>query len=189
MKVLIYPHDLGMGGSQMNAIELAAHVRNLGAETIVFGRPGVLCERIQALGLEFIESPDPGRRPSARIARQLRSIAKTRGIDVLHGYEWPPSVEAAAAAWGLHSTTAISTVMSMAVPQFIPKTMPLIVGTEQIAEVERAAGRHRTHTLEPPVDLQYNVAPAADEISAFRRRWEISEERQPSCWLRDWQSN
>jgi glycosyltransferase involved in cell wall biosynthesis len=176
MRVLIYPHDLGMGGSQMNAIELAARVRDLGAETMIFGRPGVLCERIQALGLEFIESPDPGRRPSQRIARQLRTLAQERKIDVLHGYEWPPSLECAVAALGLRGTMAISTVMSMAVPPFIPKTMPLIVGTEQIAQVERTAKRSRTYLLEPPVDLQHNVAPPAVEISAFRRHWEISEE-------------
>jgi len=178
MRVLIYPHDLGMGGSQMNAIELAAHVRNLGAETIVFGRPGVLCERIQALGLEFIESPDPGRRPSARIARQLRSIAKARGIDVLHGYEWPPSLECTVAAAMMPNTRAVSTVMSMSVPPFIPTTVPLVVGTEQICAHERARGRTRIRVLEPPVDLGHNLPSAEAELAAFRRRWGVGDGRQ-----------
>ena len=30
MKVLVYPHDLEMGGSQTNAIEIAAKIRDLG---------------------------------------------------------------------------------------------------------------------------------------------------------------
>ena len=46
MKVLVYPHDLGMGGSQTNAIELAAAVRQFGVECTVFGRPGTLNARI-----------------------------------------------------------------------------------------------------------------------------------------------
>jgi glycosyltransferase involved in cell wall biosynthesis len=177
MRVLIYPHDLGMGGSQINAIELAARVRDLGAETIVFGRPGVLCERIQALGLEFIESPVPGRRPSHRIGSQLRTLARQRKLDVLHGYEWPPSLECAAAAWGLPGVVAVSTVMSMAVPPFIPRTVPLIVGTEQIAAVERVSGRQQVHLLEPPVDLQHNRPRPASEIAAFQRNWGLVSDR------------
>ena len=93
MRILVYPHDLGMGGSQLNAIELAARTRDLGGEAIVFGRPGVLVDRVRQLDLEFIESPEPGRRPSIGIARHLRDLAKRRGIDILHGYEWPPSLE------------------------------------------------------------------------------------------------
>jgi glycosyltransferase involved in cell wall biosynthesis len=177
MRVLIYPHDLGMGGSQMNAIELAARVRDLGAETVIFGRPGVLCERIEELGLEFIQSPDPGRRPSVRIAQELRSIAKARRIDVLHGYEWPPSLECSAATALLPDPHAVSTVMSMSVPPFIPTTIPLIVGTKQICAHERAHGRTRTHTLEPPVDLSHNVPSAESEVAAFKRRWEVAASR------------
>jgi glycosyltransferase involved in cell wall biosynthesis len=177
MKVLIYPHDLGMGGSQLNAIELAARVRDLGAETMIFGRPGVLCERIEELGLEFIESPDPGRRPSIKIARELRSIAKARRINVLHGYEWPPSLECYAAAALMPDTRAISTVMSMSVPPFIPTTVPLLVGTEQICAHERARGRNRIHVLEPPVDLTHNVPSTGSEVAALRRRWEVADDR------------
>ena len=40
MRILVYPHDLGIGGSQLNAIELAAAVQRLGHEVIVYGRPG-----------------------------------------------------------------------------------------------------------------------------------------------------
>ncbi len=90
VKVLVYPHDLGMGGSQTNAIEIAAAMRPLGVEPIVFGQPGTLCHRIEQLGLEFVASPPPGPRPSPRVALRLRTLARTRKLDVLHGYEWPP---------------------------------------------------------------------------------------------------
>ena len=40
MRIVVYPHRLEIGGSQINAIELAAAVRDLGHEVIVFGQPG-----------------------------------------------------------------------------------------------------------------------------------------------------
>jgi glycosyltransferase involved in cell wall biosynthesis len=46
--------------------------------------------------------------------------------------------------------------MSMAVAPFLPRTAPLIVGTEQIAHSERNVGRHRVWVLEPPVDVDEN---------------------------------
>ena len=73
MKVLIYPHDLGMGGCQLNAIELAARVGDVGAEIMMFGRSGVLCKRVQAPCSALIESSDPPGRPSISIALHLRT--------------------------------------------------------------------------------------------------------------------
>lgn len=182
MKVLVYPHDLNMGGSQTNAIELAAGVRDLGVEAMIFGRPGVLVDRIDELGLEFIESPDPGRRPSISIARLLRGLARERRIDVLHGYEWPPTLECVAASGSLSGRrrsgpVTVSTVMSMSVPPFIPTTTPLVVGTEQIAATELAGHRDRVHVIEPPVDLGFNVAPTRFELARFRARWKLNSTR------------
>lgn len=171
MKVLVYPHDLGMGGSQTNAIELAAELRDLGVECTVFGRPGTLNARIEELGLRFVESVDPGRRPSPAVARQLRELVETEGFDIVHGYEWPPTLEGVLALRGLPGRAVVSTVMSMAVAPFIPRWVPLVVGTQQIAATEKAAGRPRVELLEPPVDLRHNVAPAPDALAELRREW------------------
>lgn len=175
MRILVYPHDLNMGGSQTNAIDLAAAVAALGHECIVFGRRGTLCERIEQLGLEFIESPDPGRRPSLRIARALRAIAVERRIDVIHGYEWPPGLEAAMAAEPLADVAAVCTVMSMAVAPFLPEWMPLVVGTQQISAVEQARGRLSVNLIEPPVDLDHNRAVPPEAVAAFRQRYGLDE--------------
>ncbi len=171
MKVLVYPHDLGMGGSQTNAIELAAELRDLGVECAVFGRPGTLNARIEELGLRFIESVDPGRRPSPAVARQLRGLVDREGFDVVHGYEWPPTLEGVLALRGVPGKAVVSTVMSMAVAPFIPQWVPLVVGTQQIAAAEKAAGRPRVDLLEPPVDLRHNVAPEPAVLDAFREQW------------------
>ena len=42
MKVLVYPHDLQIGGSQINAIDLAAEVAEHGHEAVVYAIDGPL---------------------------------------------------------------------------------------------------------------------------------------------------
>ena len=159
----------------MNAIELAAAVRDLGHECVIYGRPGVLCDRIEALGLEFISSPDPGRRPSVRVARDLHQVAGQRGIDLIHGYEWPPGLEAGITSRRWPHVASVCTVMSMAVAPFIPRWMPLVVGTGQIAAHEREHGRPVVHLLEPPVDLHHNRPVAGSTLTAFRDRWGLRD--------------
>ncbi len=175
MRILVYPHDLNMGGSQTNAIELAAAVSRLGHECIVFGRRGSLCERIEELGLEFVESPEPGRRPSLRIARALRQLVIDREIDIVHGYEWPPGMEAAMATEMLPDVAAVCTVMSMAVAPFLPRWLPLVVGTQQISAQEQASGRTAVHLIEPPVDLDHNRPAAVDDVDRFRTEWRLDD--------------
>lgn len=156
MKILVYPHDLGIGGSQLNAIELAAAVQKLGHETVIFGRPGPLNHRIGELGLEFIASPEPHIRPTPSVVRALIRLAQERGIDVIHGYEWPPALESLIAARRSPGTAAVATVLSMTVAPFIPKAVPLLVGTQEILETEQEFGRTQVALLEPPVDLEVN---------------------------------
>lgn len=175
MRILVYPHDLALGGSQINAIELARAVADLGHEVTVFGRPGPLVERITAMGLDFVPSPRPRRRPSPTVTACLASVVRSRDIDVVHGYEWPPILEAWLAARRT-GRVAVGTVMSMAVADFLPRTVPLLVGTRQIAEVERQAGRTAVDVLEPPVDLSTNHPELGLDTRSFRLAHGIAPE-------------
>jgi len=169
MKIVVYPHDLKIGGSQLNAIEIAAQVQSLGHACVVFGYPGPLMDRIAQLGLEFIASPEPGKRPSPAVMIALGRLVEEREIDVVHGYEWPPAVESwLVAARQRRSVAAVGTVMSMAVAPFLPRTLPLVVGTEQIASAERAKRRRLIAVIEPPVDVQSNAPRAARGVDDFR---------------------
>jgi glycosyltransferase involved in cell wall biosynthesis len=156
MIILVYPHDLGVGGSQLNAIEIAAATRDLGHEVLIFGQPGPMLDHVDRLGLEFVEAPPPHLRPTRSIVRALRDIAARRELDILHGYEWPPILEARMASIARTTTACVGTVMSMSVAPFIPTQVPLAVGTRQIAHVERAAGRSHVEVIEPPVDIDHN---------------------------------
>ena len=172
MKVVVYPHRMEIGGSQLNAIELGAAVAGLGHEVIVFGQPGGLVERVRELGLEFVAAPAPRGRPAPKVMRALRQLVRERGVDVVHGYEWTTALEA---YWGprmLDGVPAVATVMSMAVAPFLPLDMPLVVGTEQIADHERRAGRHAVAVIEPPVDVVQN-APGVADVDAFRREFAL----------------
>lgn len=177
MKIVVYPHELGIGGSQLNAIELAAAVRDLGHEVVVFGRPGALNARLDELGVEFVPAPPPGKRPSPPTARALVELATQRGIDVIHGYEWPPTLDAVLATRMGAASAVVSTVMSMSVPPFIPRSVPLVVGTEEIGAAERDAGRVRTDVLEPPVDLAFNDVAAPVDVEDFAQRHGLRDGR------------
>lgn len=172
MRILVYPHDMNMGGSQLNAIELAASVKALGHEVVIAGQHGSLRGTVDALGLEFIELPAPGRRPSLRVIYALRREIAQRGIQLVHGYEWPPSLEAELACLR-GPAIAASTVLSMAVAPFIPTGMPLMVGTEQIAEAERRFGRRAVSLMEPPIDTALNRPGLGLPVDEPAARWGI----------------
>jgi glycosyltransferase involved in cell wall biosynthesis len=63
----------------------------------------------------------------------------------------------------------------MSVAPFLPFDMPLIVGTEQIADHERRGGRTNVSVIEPPVDLKGN-APGIVDGAAFRREHGLSSD-------------
>lgn len=166
--VLVYPHDLGIGGSQLNAIEIAAAVRDLGHAVIVAAQRGRLVERIEELGLEFVDLPAPHRRPSPVVVAALTALVRRRGVDIVHGYEWPPVLESVLAARRCRDVVPVATVMSMSVAPFIPSSVPVIVGTEAIRRAE-TAGRTRVTLLEPPVDLDHNDPGDRSRGLALRR--------------------
>jgi glycosyltransferase involved in cell wall biosynthesis len=175
VRVVVYPHVMELGGSQLNAIELAAAVRDLGHEVLVFGHPGPLLDRVADLDLEFVAAPPLGRRPSPAVMAGLTRLVRKRGVDVVHGYEWTTALEAYLGPRARLGTAAVATVMSMAVAPFLPYDLPLVVGTEQIAAHERDRGRGNVSVIEPPVDTRHNGPAATGDLDGFRRRHGLSD--------------
>lgn len=154
MKVLLYPHSMELGGSQINAIQLAGAIRDRGHEVIVLAEPGPLVERVRSLGLEHIELPLHRGRPSPKVSGIISDQIARRKIDVVHGHEWPPIVEAFFGGTLVHRTPVVGTIMSMSVAPFLPRSMPLTVGTELIRQSAVASGYRQIELLEPPVDTR-----------------------------------
>lgn len=173
LRVVVYPHVMEIGGSQMNAIDLAAAVRDLGHQVTVYAEDGPLVDRVHQHGLPYVRARHGRFRPSVTTARHLADVARRTGADVVHGYEWPPALEAYAASLGT-GAVAVTTVMSMAVAPFLPAGMPLVVGTNRLRDLA-AEGRTGAVTLiEPPVDV---VADRPGTGGAeFRARYGIRED-------------
>jgi glycosyltransferase involved in cell wall biosynthesis len=161
MRLIVSPASLAIGGSQLNAVELAGAMARRGHDVRIFGPEGPLCDLIERLGLSFSAAPArPKVRPSPHVIAALLKAASAHRAELVHGYEWPPILEALYGPYVRRGTPVVGTIMSMGVAPFIPHQLDLVVGTEQIAAQERLR-RSRTHLIEPPVDTELNQ-PVAD---------------------------
>jgi glycosyltransferase involved in cell wall biosynthesis len=151
----------------LNAVELAAAARDQGHEVIVFSQRGPLVDAVRQLGLEHVPRIENARRtPSPGAAAQLTSLVRRRKVDVVHAWEWPSAIEAFAGPRLCLGTPLVCSIMSMAVPPFMPRTVPLTVGTQDIVRNAEDAGFSSVILLEPPVDVVAN-SPGHDS-SSFR---------------------
>jgi phosphatidyl-myo-inositol alpha-mannosyltransferase len=147
-------------------------VRDRGHEVLIVSRPGPLVDTIRQLDLPHVMlDARASRRPSALAAAQLTELARRHGCDIVHGYEWPPGMEAFAGPRLRLGLPVVCTVMSMAVAPFLPRTMPLIVGTDQIRTRAIDAGRRHVTLLEPPVDVRANAPEHPSEM--FKKELQI----------------
>ena len=154
MRLLVHVNTLEIGGSQTNAVDLAVQMAHRGHDVVLFGPEGPLADRAISGGIAYEPAPErPKIRPSPAVIRALLSAVDRHGIEVVHGYEWPPILECVYGPGLRRGTTVVGTVMSMGVAPFIPHHIPLVVGTANIRDAE-ATRRVRVDLLEPPVDLE-----------------------------------
>jgi phosphatidyl-myo-inositol alpha-mannosyltransferase len=169
VRIIVYPHSMEIGGSQLNAVQLAGAVRDRGHDVIVVAEPGPLVDTVRGLGLDYVAIPERRRRPSATVANLLTRLVGQRAVDVVHGYEWPPAVEAFYGPRLRLGTPVVATVMSSSIMPFFPRPIPLLVGTEQLQYAARDAGYPRVNLMEPPVDTDQDAPGAGGP--AFRARY------------------
>jgi glycosyltransferase involved in cell wall biosynthesis len=168
MRVLVYPRDLELGGSSINALDLAVALRNHGHDTMVFARPGPLADRVRANGLPLVTVPVPDRpRPSPLALRALRETVRRYRIDLVHSYEFWPCVEAFFGA-GVRGVPVLGTVMSMELADYLPRTVPLTVGYSDLLDEARSRRSAPAHLLEPPVDTSID-RPGVDTSGLVER--------------------
>lgn len=170
MRILTVPSSMQIGGSQLNAVELADALHRRGHVVAVLGADGPLGDRVRTCGMTMMTVPEPVFRPSPSTMRRLNAVVADFEIDVVHGYEWPPIVESVYGPFLRRGVAAVGTVMSMGVAPFIPSHVPLIVGTARLAALERTR-RHDVTLMEPPVDTDLH-APSV-EYSDVRARYGI----------------
>jgi len=167
MRLLVAPHDLQIGGSQINAIDLAAGAAEAGHEVVVYGVPGPLVDRVEALGLDYVPARPLRYRPAPSRIQQLTTLARRRRLDLIHAYEWPPCLDAYYGAHLMLGVPLVCTVLSMSVSPLVPRSIPLVMGTEALGDEARQSHRAPVWVLEPPIDVAGDH-PAIDG-TAFRR--------------------
>lgn len=173
MRILVYPHDLGIGGSQINAIDLAAGVAEAGHDVVVYAIPGPLVDYIKQRGLRFIPARRLRYRPAPSRIVQLASIAARERIDVIHAYEWSTCLDAYYGAGLVMGVPLVCTVLGMIVMPYVPSLVPLIMGTAELGDAARRVQRGGVWVLEPPIDT-VNDHPGIDG-SSFRRAHQVSD--------------
>ncbi len=175
MRVLVFGHWLEVGGTQVNAIELAVALRDLhGHEVTYFATPGPMLDVVREHGLRFLPAPQARIHPSpARMAELLRVLRRER-FDVVHAWDWWQCLDA---YYGGHLAMRVPlavTDMSMFLQRVLPKALPTTFGTPELVDQARASGRRKVELLLPPVDVQRN-APGVVDPEPFRRQHAIAD--------------
>lgn len=163
MKIVVFAHRLEIGGTQVNAIELAAALRDLhGHDVTLFATPGPMAGLAAEKGLRFLPAPDARFHPSPARMKVLRAMVSRERPDVIHVWDWWQCLEAYFAVhlpWGI---PMVVTDMMMDLTRILPKGLPTTFGTPELVDAARAAGRPHAHLILPPVDTNSNAADAID---------------------------
>ncbi len=177
MKILVFAYDLVFSGVVVNAIELAAALRDIhGHELVLFAAPGPMVKLVEEKGLRFLPAPAAHLRshPSPVRIRALREVIRRERPDLIHVWEWIQCLDAYYIEHLLMRVPMVVTDMSMSLQRLLPKALPTTFGTPEILDHARAAGHRQLELLLPPVDVHQN-APDAVDPQPFRECYSIED--------------
>ena len=173
MKILVFADKLDVGGTQVNAIDLTAALRDLhGHDVVLFATPGPMLKLAQEKALRFLPAPSDTIHPSPSRMRALREVVRSERPDVIHLWDWPQCLDAYYAVYLTMRVPMVVTVMTMDLPRLLPKALPTTLGTPELFDQARMAGRRQLELILPPVDVHRNSPPAVD-ASSFKKQYGI----------------
>lgn len=171
MKIVTLMDSLVVGGSQINAIEMAAKLRdNYGHDVLFVSGEGPLSALAEQKRLRHVIVT---RRES--YIRFLRGLVRQERPDVLH--VWDPTSLSQPAYYGAYlgmGVPIVNTSMEMEIDDELPKSAPTTFGTPEIEEKARRAGFTKSFVLLPGIDVESN-APHAVDAQAFRDRFGVKQ--------------
>ena len=178
MRILVVLHHLELGGSQLNALDFALASREHGHDVFVFGpvwdgQPGPVAEMVRSAGLPLtlFHHPDtvPGVIPARRLlAKRLSRIVAEENIQLVHAHELPMILDS---FYGPHlkfGVPLVCTIYAMVVHWWLPRYPPLIVATQELADLVVPLRPQRPVVIEPPINTDSDD-PALVDGAAFRR--------------------
>ncbi len=173
MKILMFLHHLVLGGTTVNAVELAAALQRWhGHEVVLFSTPGPLSSFAAAQGVRMIDAPVATHHPSRPRMQALRVAYARENPNLIHAWEPWAFIDAYSALHVPMGVPMLVTDMQMHVTPGMPKSLPITFGTPGLVDAARAAGHKHVSLLLPPVDLHINRPGAVDD-GAFKQRWRV----------------
>lgn len=173
MKVVLFLHQLDIGGTSVNAIELASALRDShGFDVVLFSTPGPMTKYAEERRLRFRAAPFAVATPSPKRISALRQVVKQEAPDLVYAWESWPCLDA---FYGVHLPMRLPllvTDMQMQLTRMLPRGIPITFGTPKLVEQSAAAGHRRVRLLLPPVDTEAN-SPNTVDPEMFRRKYDI----------------
>lgn len=184
MRVLVALHHLELGGSQLNAVDLATAIRDRGHHVEVFAThagtvgPVAGLVRDRGLPLTLAEHPLERTRRAApcrgAVSRALTRAAGETRADVIHAYEYSMMLDAFYGPSLTRGTPVVGTIYGMVVPTWLPRSAAVVAGTRELVAGARALGQRAT-LIVPPVDTSCDDPDAVDG-AALRRSLGIADD-------------
>lgn len=175
MKILVFADQLYIGGTQVNAIDLATSVRDLhGYDVVLFATPGPMVKLVEEKGLRFLPAPDSRFRPAAARMRAVQAAVRRECPDLIHVWDWWQCLDAYYTVHLLMRVPMVVTDMLMEITRLLPKRLPTTFGTPELVDQARAMGRRQVELMLPPVDVHLNALGVVDP-RPFRERHGIDD--------------
>ena len=170
MKLLVFAHRLELGGTQTNAIELAAALRDLHGFDIVFhATPGAMTPFLEEKGLRLFPAPDARFHPSYSRMRALREIIRDEKPDLIHAWDWWQAMEAYLGAYLPLKLPLLISDMMMNLTRVLPRAVPTTFGFRGLQEEATRKGWQKALLLPPPVDVKTNTPELPYNTTALER--------------------
>ncbi|QNN53467.1 glycosyltransferase family 4 protein [Nocardioides mesophilus] len=183
MRIAIALHDVVLGGDTLNALELGCRLRERGHDVVLFAVSRAsrsatetpLLAFAEARGIEVHLFGEPsGVRDRIRLVGQLAEFVRERRIDVVHAFGHRDTYYSFCGSYGLRGVPLVVNDYAMTVTRGLPRRVPLVVGTREVAAEARAIRRGPTYVVVPPVDEVEN-APGVVDGHAFRRAHGVAD--------------
>ncbi len=149
MRVITLPKNLEIGGTQVNAVNLAASLRTQGHEVVIASQEGPLCARLSSRGVPVEDLPGTEHRVGrvAAIANLIRGFRP----DVIHAYEVRGILEASYASRVANGPPVLGSILSTRVPWYLPEATPITVGMPSLLEFTSNWRTGSVTLIDPPV--------------------------------------
>lgn len=158
LRVLVLLNVFEIGGTQLNAIDLASQLRHHGVDSQLFAYS--VGASTEALLQEYAKSRGetiaslPRQNKGLVSTRQISDLARSHSADLIHVFGYSDLIHYS--FWGgcaLGRRPMVMTIYEMYIPSGIPRHQRMIVGTRQLAE-DQAGRPGGVELISPPVDIE-----------------------------------